>query len=109
MDFAKVLTFLLENFKKHGVRYALMGGFALHAAGYSRAARDIDILILKEDMPKVRKLLLSIGYEVLHESEDIVNFKGALKELGQIDFLLAHRSYTKNMCYRFFKSEEFTF
>ncbi len=100
MDFAKVLTFLLENFKKYGIRYALMGGFALHAAGYSRATQDIDILILKEDMPKAKKLLLSIGYEVLHESEDVVNFKGALKDLGQIDFLLAHRSYTKNMLKR---------
>lgn len=100
MDFAKVLTFLLENFKKYGIRYALMGGFALAAAGYSRATRDIDILILKEDMPKAKKLLLTIGYEVLHESEDVVNLKGALKELGQIDFLLAHRNYTKNMLKR---------
>ena len=100
MNFEKVLTFLLENFKKYGVRYALMGGFALHAAGYSRATRDIDILILKEDMPKARKLLLSIGYEVLHESDDVVNLRGALKEQGQIDFLLAHRSYTRNMLKR---------
>ncbi len=100
MDFEKVLTFLLENFKKYGIRYALMGGFALHAAGYSRATQDIDILILKEDMPKVKKLLLAIGYTVLHESEDIVNFKSALKDLGQVDFLLAHRSYTKNMLKR---------
>ena len=37
-------------------------------------------------MPKAKKLLLSIGYEVLHESEDVVNFKSALRELGQIDF-----------------------
>ena len=100
MDFEKVLTFLLENFKKYGIRYALMGGFALHAAGYSRATRDIDILILKEDMPKAKKLLLAIGYEILHESEDVVNLRGGLKELGQIDFLLAHRSYTKNMLKR---------
>ena len=100
MNFEKVLTFLLENFKKYGIRYALMGGFALQAAGYSRATEDIDILILKEDMPKAKKLLLSIGYEVLHESADVVNFKSALRELGQIDFLLAHRSYTKNMLKR---------
>jgi hypothetical protein len=100
MNFEKVLTFLLENFKKYGIRYALMGGFALHAAGYSRATQDIDILILKEDMPKAKKLLLSIGYELLHESEDVINLKGAFKELGQIDFLLAQRSYTRNMLKR---------
>jgi len=100
MDFEKVLTFLLENFDKHKIRYAIMGGLALHAAGYSRATQDIDILILKEDMPKIKKFLLSLGYDVLHESEDVINFKGALKELGQIDFLLAHRIYTKNMLKR---------
>ena len=100
MDFEKVLKFLLENFEKYGIHYALMGGFALHAAGYSRATQDIDILILKKDMPKIKKLLLSLGYTVAHESEDIVNFKGALKESGQIDFLLAHRNYAKNMLKR---------
>lgn len=100
MDFEKVLTFLLENFTKYKIRYALMGGFALHAAGYSRATQDIDILILKEDMPKIKKLLQNLGYNVAHESEDVVNFKGAMRELGQIDFLLAHRKYTKNMLKR---------
>ena len=100
MNFEKVLTFLLTNFTKYQIDYALMGGFALNAAGYSRATEDIDVLILKDDMPKIKKLLLSMGYDILHESADVINFKGALKELGQIDFLLAHRSYTKNMLKR---------
>ena len=100
MDFEKVFKFLLENFKKHNIRYALMGGFALHASGVSRATQDIDILIDKSDMPKIKKLLLSLGYDLIHESEDVSNFKGALKELGQIDFLHAHRQYTKNMLQR---------
>ena len=100
MNFEKVFKFLLENFEKQGIRYALMGGFALHTAGYTRATQDIDILILKEDMPKIKKFLLSLGYELLHESEDVSNFKGALEGLGQIDFLHAHRHYTKNMLKR---------
>ena len=100
MDFEKIFTFLLKNFKKYNIQYALMGGFALHAAGYTRATQDIDILIRKEDMPKVKKLLLSLGYEVLHESEDVVNLRGMIKELGQIDFVLAHRQYAQNMLKR---------
>lgn len=100
MDFEKIFTFLLKNFEKHDVQYALMGGFALHAAGYMRATQDIDILIRKDDMPKVKKLLLSLGYEVAHESEDIVNLRGMMKELGQIDFVLAHRKYAQNMLKR---------
>ena len=77
-----------------------MGGLALHAAGYSRATQDIDVLILKEDMPKIKRLLENLGYELIHESEDVSNFKGLLQELGQIDFLHAHRRYTKNMLKR---------
>ncbi len=100
MNFEKIFPFLLENFRKHEIRYALMGGFALHAAGYTRATQDIDILILKEDMPKIKQLLLSLGYELIHESREVSNFKGILKELGQIDFLHAHRQYTKNMLKR---------
>lgn len=100
MNFEKVFAFLLENFEKHGIRYALMGGFALHAAGYTRATQDIDILILKDDMPEIKQLLLSLGYELIHESADVSNFRGMLKELGQIDFLHAHRQYTKNMLKR---------
>lgn len=100
MDFEKVLTFLLENFKKYNIRYALIGGFALHAAGYTRATQDLDMLILKDDVSKAQKLLLNIGYSIAHQSEDVINFKGALKELGQVDFLLAHRGYTKNMLKR---------
>ena len=89
---------MLENFKKYGIRYALMGGFALHMPGTARATEDIDILILKEDMPKAKKLLLSIGYEVLHESEDVVNFKSALRELGADRLLLAHLPRTPRTC-----------
>ena len=100
MDFEKVFAFLLTNFEKHNIRYALMGGLALHASGYSRATEDIDILILKEDMPKVKDFLLRLGYTPVHESEDVSNFRGLLKELGQIDFLHAHREYTKNMLKR---------
>jgi hypothetical protein len=100
MDFENVIKFLLEYFEKYNIRYALMGGFALHAAGYSRTTHDIDILIHKEDMPQMKGLLLNLGYDLIHESEDISNFRGLLSELGQIDFLHAYRNYTRNMLKR---------
>ncbi|OGX34042.1 MAG: hypothetical protein A3C36_04045 [Omnitrophica WOR_2 bacterium RIFCSPHIGHO2_02_FULL_52_10] len=100
MDFEKVFKFLLEYFETHNIRYALMGGFALHAAGYSRATADIDFLIHADDMAKMRELLLNLGYELIHESEDVSNYKGLLKELGQIDFVHARREYTRNMLKR---------
>ena len=77
-----------------------MGGFALHVAGFTRTTQDIDFLVAKEDAPQVKELMLDLGYELLHESEDIANFLGKLKELGKVDFLLAHRSYAKEMLRR---------
>ena len=100
MDFESVFRLLLENFKKYRINAALIGGFALHVGGYSRATEDIDFLVAREDMPKVKKLLFSFGYQLLHESEDVSNFAGGLKELGRVDFLHAHRSYAKAMLER---------
>jgi len=91
---------LLGNFEKHHVRCALIGGFALSAAGYTRATRDIDFLVAKEDMPKVKQLMLSLGYDLLHESEDVSNFLGKMTELGRVDFLHAHRKYALRMLER---------
>ena len=100
MNFESVFKLLLESFKKYQIRFALIGGFAMHAAGYSRATRDIDFLVAKEDMPKVKKLMLSFGYDLLHESKDVSSFLGKMTELGRVDFLHAHRRYAKTMLER---------
>lgn len=100
MNFESVLTLLLGKFKEHKIKFALIGGFALYAAGHQRTTEDIDFLAAAEDMPKIKALLLSIGYEPIHENKDVSNFVGKLKELGRVDFLHAHRSYTKKMLER---------
>ena len=100
MNFEAVFKILIEQFQKYEIPFALIGGFALHAAGHSRATQDIDCLIDQKDAVKVKKILSSLGYEILHESEDVLNFASRLKELGKIDFLLAHRQYAKGMLKR---------
>ncbi len=97
MNFEAVFKLLLESFEKAKVNFALIGGFALHTAGVTRTTEDIDFLVLKEDMSKVKKIMLSYGYELLYESEDVSNFLGRMGELGKIDFLHAHRKYAKLM------------
>lgn len=97
MNFEAVFKLLIENFEKAKINFALIGGFALHTTGISRATQDIDFLVDKKDMPTVKKILLSYGYELIHESEDVSNFLGKMSELGRIDFLHAHRKYAKLM------------
>ena len=91
---------LLEMFEKHRVRYALIGGWALASVGYVRATQDIDFLLHHEDYPRVKAALDGFGYALLHESEDAANFVGKMGELGQVDFLMAHRPYALRMLER---------
>ena len=100
LDFESVLTSILENFTKHKIQFALIGGFALYAAGHQRTTEDINFLVAIEDMPKVKGLLSSFGYELIHENKDVSNFVGKVKELGRVDFLHAHRSYSRKMLER---------
>ncbi len=100
MDFEAVSKMVLDQFTKQNVRCAIIGGFALHAAGFTRATLDIDFLVHQQDFLKVKAILLSFGYELRHESLDAANFWGKLNELGGIDFIIAHRKYALAMLER---------
>jgi len=100
MDFALIFKFLIENLSREKIDFALMGGFALQAAGVTRTTQDIDLLVLSEDSPKIKGIMLKHGYEVLHESEEVLNFTSKNFELGRVDFLLARRKYTLAMLKR---------
>lgn len=45
MFFSDDMRDLLELFEKHGVRYMLVGGFAVNFYGYMRTTQDIDLLV----------------------------------------------------------------
>ncbi len=49
MDFKQVLRFLIFEFDKHNIDYALIGGFALGILGIIRATMDMDFLVKKDD------------------------------------------------------------
>ena len=100
MDFILVFKFITETFRRENIDFALIGGFALQAAGVTRTTLDIDMLILSSDSSKIKKIMLSHGYELIHESKDVLNFVGKKFELGRVDFLIAHRKYTLAMINR---------
>lgn len=100
MDFAVVFKFLVETLRREKIDFALIGGFALQAEGVTRTTRDIDLLILSEYSEKIKSIMLKQGYDLIHESEDVLNFIGKKTELGRVDFLLAHRKYTLSMLKR---------
>ena len=100
MDFELVFNSLIQKFKEKNVDHVLIGGFALNAAGYTRATKDIDFLITKEAVSVVKEIMSSLGYQLIHESDDVSNYWAEAKPLGSVDFLHAHRKYTKKMMER---------
>ena len=100
MNFTLVLKFISETFKRENIDFALIGGFALQSAGVTRTTLDIDMLILSTDSLKIKKIMLAHGYELIHESEDALNFIGKKFELGRVDYLIAHRKYALAMLQR---------
>ena len=58
MNFTLIFKFLIENLSREKIDFALMGGFALQAAGVTRTTQDIDMLVLSEASPKIKDMML---------------------------------------------------
>lgn len=101
MNFKEVLLLLLKRFADGGIEPALSGGLALSTMGVFRFTRDIDFLLPAESGDAVDRIMADLGYEKQDfSSPEIVSYRSPLKVLGQVDFLLARRAYTKAMLLR---------
>ena len=73
---------------------ALIGGLALAAHHVVRATQDVDFLADSADSERLHQLLIDLGYECLHRSEDAANYRRG--DEG-IDFLFAHRPVSEKL------------
>lgn len=100
MNFELVFRELLQKFSEQNIRFALIGGFAMHVAGFTRATNDIDFLIDAENLGKIKAIMSKLGYELTHESLEFSNYWHPMAPLGCVDYLHAHREYTRQMLAR---------
>jgi hypothetical protein len=101
MNFKAVLQNLLRRFSEAGVEAALSGGLALSTMGVFRFTKDIDFVVLEESAGVVEKIMVGLGYEKQDfSSAEILSFISPLKALGQVDFLVARRKYSRAMVKR---------
>ncbi|MCM8787329.1 MAG: nucleotidyltransferase [Candidatus Omnitrophica bacterium] len=107
MDFKKVFTKLIETFKKNNIEYALIGGFALGIYGVIRATADLGFLINKRHEDFLKEFMAKNLYEVIYESENIIQFDHPAKIFGSIDFLYAFRAPSLEMLKRAVKKKLF--
>ncbi len=100
MDFKKVLEFLLSDFQKEGIRYALIGGFAMGALGIVRATMDLDFLVDRADTQSVDQVLKNHGYSLFYQSENVAQYQSDVKLFGSVDILYAFRPVSLSMLKR---------
>ncbi len=108
MDFKIVTEKLLTAFEDAGIRYALMGGFAMGLLGGSRSTVDIDFLVNRDDMDKVDSIMQQLGYECRHRSENVSQYISPLRVMGEVDFLHAFREASYEMLQRVEEREIFS-
>src|SRR5687768_8578589 len=53
---------ITDRLAELGVAYAVVGGMALNAHGYTRATIDVDILVTPEGLVTVQAALAGLGY-----------------------------------------------
>ena len=83
---------LLEQLEQRagesGLRFILIGGFAVIEHGYSRLTLDIDLLVLRDDQEKWRELVTDLGYRMSSESDTFQQYKGPEESNWPLDLML---------------------
>lgn len=73
---------------KDGKHYMVIGGHALNIQGISRSTGDIDLMVEKSDADFWRALLVSLGYEIFHETIAFIQSKPHALAAWPIDLML---------------------
>ncbi|MBN2319814.1 MAG: nucleotidyl transferase AbiEii/AbiGii toxin family protein [Acidobacteria bacterium] len=87
MNFEKVLKEIGQFFEQEGTAFAIIGAFALHAYGLTRATRDLDFVTDIQVQEKLIRFLEELGYETIHASKGYSNHLHTDPAKGRIDFV----------------------
>lgn len=82
---------VLKAFVKEGIEFLIVGGFAVNAYGYSRHTVDLDLMIVIEDLNRVRGLMTTNGFTNIVIKEAAAHFFKP-DETCRIDFLMANHA-----------------
>jgi hypothetical protein len=87
LDFSLVLDRLVTWFKVERIPFAVTGGLALHAYGYTRFTADVDLLVPRAFQDLVIERMEADGYETLYRSDGYSNHLHHEMDLGRVDFI----------------------
>ncbi len=100
MDFEHVIPALIQRLNDEGIRYGVIGGFAMGLLGAPRSTMDLDFLVHRDDLVMLHGLLSNLGYERLAFTENVSQYVHPTKPGGAIDILHAFRTYSLSMLER---------
>ena len=87
MQFDRVLTAFAAFFANERIRYALIGGLAVHAWGRVRPTRDADFAVDASESVRVIAYAESLGYATRYVSAAFSNHEHPDPEWGRVDFM----------------------
>jgi predicted nucleotidyltransferase len=100
MDFENVIKNVVGALECGGIRYALIGGFAMSLRGVQRATIDLDFILMLEDLREADQILQRFGYRRLFHSENISHYQADERAWGRIGILHAFRGPSLGMLKR---------
>ena len=100
MNFAQVIAAVCGQLDQAGVRYALIGGFAMALRGVQRATMDLDFILMLEDLAPADRILTGCGYRREFHSENVSHYVAGDDTWGRIDILHAFRGPSLGMLRR---------
>jgi hypothetical protein len=87
LDFQRVLNEIGQFFEREGFSYAVIGAFALHAYGLTRATTDLDFATEFSAQQNIIVFLEALGYKTLHVSSGYSNHLHSDPAMGRLDFV----------------------
>ena len=108
MNFEVVIRQVVGSLETQGIRYALIGGFAMALRGVQRATMDLDFILMLEDMERADVILTGYGYKRVFQTENVSHYTSVDGAFGRIDILHAFRGPTVGMIKRADSIDVFT-
>lgn len=97
MNFARVLTLVVDGLEAAGQPCLVVGGLALQVLGHSRATFDLDVAARTETASAAAELLSKLGYRALYQSSGFANHVHVDPELGRVDFVFVDAPTAQKM------------
>lgn len=100
MNFQRVIEKVTTRLDEGGIRYALIGGFAMALRGVQRATIDLDFILMLDDLKTADTIFKQAGYNRAFQSENVSHYISEDLDFGRIDILHAFRGPTLGMLER---------